>query len=208
MLSVYPSVHPVVPPICPSVHLAFLSCCPSHLSICSFHPSILPSPLSSPNFRPDFPQTFPLLKKKKEGSYWRKFYDNLLRKVLGAKMQKGTWAHRCDHGVKIDSRLIPHWCRNSRKKFDYRSRDFGSRDHWLSKERMGCRWGCGWGMGTGLGQWWVVVGVPMWYTDGGDDDVVGAVGTDRVYRDRVCQRSWQWYGVLLRNCFLSGVQFF
>jgi hypothetical protein len=41
------------------------------------------------------------------------------------------------------------------------------------------------------------VGVPRWYTDGGDDDNVGAVGTDRVHRDRVCQQSWHWYGVMV-----------
>jgi hypothetical protein len=43
----------------------------------------------------------------------------------------------------------------------------------------------------------VVVGVPRWYTDGGDVVVISAVGTDRVYRDRVCQQSWQWYGVMV-----------
>ena len=117
--------------------------------------------------------------------------------ILGAKMQKGTWAHRCNHGVKIDLRLIPHWCRNSRKKFDYRSRDFGSRDRWLSKERMGCRWGWGQGMGMGQGQWWVMVGVPMWHTDGGGNVVVGVVSTESMYRDRVHQRSWHWYGVMV-----------
>ena len=48
-----------------------------------------------------------------------------------------------------------------------------------------------------MGQGWVVVGVPRWYTDGGDDDDVGAVGTDHVYCDWVCQWSWRWYGAMV-----------
>jgi hypothetical protein len=55
----------------------------------------------------------------------------------------------------------------------------------------------GTGQGQGQEQWWVVVGVPRWYTDGRDDDDVGAVGTDRVHRDRVRQQSWHWYGVMV-----------
>jgi hypothetical protein len=49
----------------------------------------------------------------------------------------------------------------------------------------------------GTGQGWVVVGVPRWYRDSRDDDVVGAVGTDRVYHDRVCQQSWRWYRAMV-----------
>jgi hypothetical protein len=49
----------------------------------------------------------------------------------------------------------------------------------------------------GTGQGLVVVGVPRWYTDGRDDDIVSAVGTDCVYRDRVCQWSWRWYRAMV-----------
>jgi len=62
---------------------------------------------------------------------------------------------------------------------------------------MGCGWGWGQGLGTGQGQWWVVVGVPRWYTDGGDDNVVGTVGTDRMHHNWVHQQSWHWYGAMV-----------
>jgi len=64
--------------------------------------------------------------------------------------------------------------------------------------------GNGAGAGQGQGQWWVVVGVPRWYTDGMDDDNVGAVGTDCVYRDQVCQQSWQWYRVMVHCVHHQG----
>jgi hypothetical protein len=73
---------------------------------------------------------------------------------------------------------------------------------------MGCGRGWGWGLGMGQGQgqewWWVVVGVPRWYTDGADDVIVGAVGTNCVNHDRVCQQSWWWYGVMVHCMHHQG----
>jgi len=68
---------------------------------------------------------------------------------------------------------------------------------------MGCGqgWGQGLETGQGQGQWWVVVGVPRWYTDGGDDVVVG---TDHMYRDQVCQWGWWWYGVMVHSVHHQG----
>jgi hypothetical protein len=72
----------------------------------------------------------------------------------------------------------------------------------------GSGWGVGGGRrlgtGQGQGQWWVVVGVPRWYMDGRDDIVVGAVGTDCVYCDRVCQQSWRWYRVMVHCVHHQG----
>jgi len=129
MLSVYPSVHPVVPPVCPS-HPVMLPICPSHLSICSFHPSIFlssflppihPSPLSSPNFHPSFPWTFPLLKKKERKNVGENFMIIYWGKFWGQRCRKGAWVHSSNHGERIELRSILHCCRNRGTKIDYRS---------------------------------------------------------------------------------------
>jgi hypothetical protein len=92
MLSVYPSIRPVVPPVRPSVHPICLSAPSIHQSS-SHHPSFPHfSPPLFPHqiFVPVFLKPSPSLKERKKESYWQKFYDNLLRKILGAKMQKGS----------------------------------------------------------------------------------------------------------------------
>ena len=173
-LSILPycaSIHLFILLCCPSVHLSTLSWCPSTHQSSSHHPSFPHfSPPLFPHqiFIPVFLKPSPSLKKKK-GSYWWNFYENLLREIPGEKMQKGSIVHSCNHVGRIDSRLIPHCCHNSRKKIDYRSHNSGSHDCWLWMGSGGCS--------KVAHRWW------------------GNIGTDHMHHDWVFQQCW--YGMMV-----------